>query len=257
LVPHRPARSWIHSISAKQHVHSRDDALALAVPPAPTPPDPHTRWPLLPHLAIAILALAWIQPSNLHIHDDLVLGAQLLLPLPLNIHIALGDPAGLEQEVLLDAVPDGGVELAAAEGARLDGDVGHEEARVVRGQVGVDGRWENTVAGVEEVDEDDEEEGEEAELGRGANLYTVSTALHVEGTCVEETYYSSRHGLVSKKMFLWMVSHPHECASRRQCSYRDLLVILGTRQAIVMIKLPVCVCTGAQLRLRRVRYRSR
>lgn len=77
-------------------------------------------------------------------------------------------------------MPDLRVELAAAEGAGLDGDVCNEEAGVVRGEVGVDAGGEDAVAGVEDVDEDDEEEGEDAELGGCADLHTHISISYCE-----------------------------------------------------------------------------
>ena len=71
-------------------------------------------------------------------------------------------------------MPDGRVEAAGGEegdgAAGRDGQVGHDEARVVRGQARVDLRREDAVARVEEEEGEEDEGREGAELEGGADL---------------------------------------------------------------------------------------
>ena len=105
LIADRPPRTRIHGVGAEEHVHGRDHVLALAVSAPSTPLDPHTRRPFLP-LALPAAIPSRVQPPHLHIHNHSILRLQVLLPLALYVHIALGDPAGLEEEILLYPVPD-------------------------------------------------------------------------------------------------------------------------------------------------------
>lgn len=79
-----------------------------------------------------------------------------------------------EVEVLVDAVPDRGVEVAAGKGvvtgAGGDGDVGDDEASVMGGQVFVDGVGEDAEVAVEEEDEEEGDDGGGGDLDDVADL---------------------------------------------------------------------------------------
>lgn len=86
----------------------------------------------------------------------------------------MGEEGLAEMEVLVDAVPDRGVEVAAGKGvvagAGGDGDVGDDEADMVGGQIFVNGVGEDAEVAVEEEDEEEGDDGGGGDLDDVADL---------------------------------------------------------------------------------------
>lgn len=84
-------------------------------------------------------------------------------------------------KVLVDAVPDGSVEVAARKGivrcACGDGDVGDDEPSVMGGQIFMDGVGKNPEVAVEEEDEEEGDDGGGGYLDDVADLCNRRVSL--------------------------------------------------------------------------------
>jgi hypothetical protein len=139
-----PARARFYCVCAKQHIDGRDCPLRIARVTLQRALDPDARGPGLPLLGgLRLFARRRVELADAHIHDDSIVGAELLLALALDVDVCLVDPAAAEVEVLLDAVPLLLVEHAFRERverrACLHGEVGDDEAFAVQRQVVVHG----------------------------------------------------------------------------------------------------------------------
>jgi hypothetical protein len=159
-----PTRTRLGCVCTEKDVDRSHGLFRIAGMTLRRPFDPDscgTRLPLLARLRL--LAHGGIQFTNSHINYDLVRVRELLLALALHVDKGLG-PSLVKVEVLLDAVPLFGVELAGRQrikrGACLDSNIGDDEAFVVERQVAVDGMREHAIAVVQEEYEQEDDEGE-------------------------------------------------------------------------------------------------
>lgn len=170
-----PARSRIDGVVAKEHVDICDNVLGVARLLLLGPFDPQAAGPRFPSSNIVGLVLdTGVQAADSHVHDNAVVGRQVLLMLAIDVEVGARGPSPAEVELLVDAMPHGWVEVAGGKevdaGAGNEGDVGDDEAGMVGGHVAVDGIGQDSVVAVEEQDDEQGEGQGGAELRKSANL---------------------------------------------------------------------------------------
>lgn len=175
--PDPPAGAYFVGVVSEEHIDGGDGILGVARVRPGGSQDPETRGPRFPsRVALFLGAVGGVYGADLDVDDDLVVRRELFLLLPLDVDVCAGRPGVAQVQVLVDAMPDVGVELAGGEyvdfATSLDGDVGDDEAVVVLGHVLVDGIGQESKVAVEEEDDQEGEEGRGGELGDGAHLFS-------------------------------------------------------------------------------------
>lgn len=173
--PDPPTGAHFVGVVSEEHVDGGDGILGVARVRPGGAQDPETGGPPFPSRVVLFLGtVGGVYGADLDVDDDLVVRRELLLLLPLDVDVCAGRPGVAQVQVLVDAVPDVGAELARGEYVDLvtclDGDVGDNEAVVVLGHVLVDGIGQESKVAVEEEDDQEGEEGGGGELGDGAHL---------------------------------------------------------------------------------------
>jgi hypothetical protein len=148
---------------------------------------------------------ARVQAADGDVDDDAVVRGQFVLELALDVQVGGRDHALAEVQILVDAVPDVGVELARREdvdaGAFFDSDIGDDIACVV-GEVCVQRVGQDAEVSVEKVDDDQGKDGGDSGLHDCADLEETVVSLdepgNEEGTGRDggqsRAYDASRHG---------------------------------------------------------------
>lgn len=175
--PYPPIGAYLVGVVPEEHIDGGDGVFRVARVGPGGSQDPETRGPRFPsRVALFLGTVGRVDGTDFDVDDNLVVGGELLLPLPLDVDVCARGPGVAQVQVLVDAMPDVGVQLAGREYvdrvASLDGDVGDDEAVVVLGHVLVDGIGQQSKVAIEEEDEQAGEEGSGRELGDGAHLFT-------------------------------------------------------------------------------------
>lgn len=114
LVKDLPSRSRLDSVSAEQDI-DRGDCFGrigcMALCTALDPDASRARFPSV--CTTAFLRRGRIEATNFHVENHAVRLDQLGLSLALNVNVGMVEPAFVQVQVLLDAVPFGRIELAA------------------------------------------------------------------------------------------------------------------------------------------------
>lgn len=174
------------------------------------------------------------------------------------MHPRAAQPAGLEIQILLHAVPFGRVEAAFGErvgaGAEGDGDVGDDAAGMVgRVEVGVEGCGEDLVARVGEEDEAEQEEEEEGCLREGAGLPTNALASTRCVLIVMVSYNAPGHcdcereellsGRVSGGVGCRRRRHSHTLPIQNDFATKDEEIVLNRTQRFLVLHLDIDIST--------------
>lgn len=111
--PDPPTGAYLVGVVSEEHIDGGDGILGVARVGPGGSQDPEPCRPRFPsRVALLLGAVGGIYGADLDVYDDLVVGGEFLLPLPLDVDVCAGRPGVAQVQVLVDTMPEVGVELA-------------------------------------------------------------------------------------------------------------------------------------------------